>query len=155
MLNDTGNKITETNDEQSLKPLAAMRNSLAALFGGLGLVAVVHRWCGVPLPTAFLVYLACVYLIVALSWAALEPRTYRMAMGFHHAFVYSFVALVVVLVLMQEGFRPLPAWALTGVLAVSGVCYTIAGVCGFRNFIKWGRGGYRKVSPSPTDASNC
>jgi len=145
MQNDTGIKVTESNEKPMLTPLAAMRFSLAALFGGLGLVAAIHRWCGVPLSTAFLVYLACVYLVVALSWAALEPRTYRIAMGFHHAFLYSFVGLVVVLVLMQEGFRPLPAWALTSVLGASGVCYTVAGVCGFRNFIKWGRGGYRKV----------
>lgn len=155
MLNDTGIALVESTDKRTVTPLGAMRYSLAALFGGLAVVAAVHRWAGVPLATAFLVYLACAYLVVALSWAALESRTYRIAMGFHHAFIYAFLALVVVLVLMQEGFRPLPDWALTVVLCVSGACYSVAGVCGFRNFIKWGRGGYRRVAPTPTDAPTC
>ena len=133
-----------------LTPIWAVRFSLAAVLGGLVLVFVANRWLYVPLKTAFLIYLGCAYLTVALSWASLELRTYNWAIRGHNLFIYSAFCLFLMVMLIQDSYEAFPTWATIGLFGVGGFGYSVAGICGFRNFIKWGRGGYRKMANSTT-----
>jgi hypothetical protein len=116
--------------------------SLIAFPGGLIAVAAAHLLFYVPLGTAFLWYAVVAYLTVAFSWSSLDRRTRNAAVRGNNAFIIFAVCLLGVLTIVQEDYEPFPTWA-TVLLVAAGVGgYSVMGIHGVRNFLRWRRGDF-------------
>ena len=123
-----------------LEPKWAVIFSLIALPGGLIAVAAAHLLLFVPLTTAFLWYAVVAYLVVAFSWSSLDRRTRNAAVRGNNAFIIFAVCLLVVLIVVQDEHEAFPVWA-TVLLAAAGIAgYSVMGIHGLRNFLRWRRG---------------
>lgn len=126
-----------------LEPRWAVVLSLTAVLGGLIAVAAAYLLLFVPLVTALCYYVLVAYLFAAYSWASLDWRTRNAAVRGHNAFVIFAVCLLVVLLIVQDEHEAFPTWA-TVLLVAAGVAgYSVMGVQGFRNFLKWRRGDFK------------
>ncbi len=114
--------------------------SLIAFPCGLAGVAAAHMLLYVPLMTAFLWYALVAYLVVAFSWAFLDWRTRNAAVRGNNAFIVFAVCLFGVLIFVQDEHEPFPTWA-TVLLVAAGIAgYSVMGLHGYRNFLRWRRG---------------
>ena len=126
-----------------LEPQWAVIFSLIAFPGGLVVVAAAHVLFFVPFATAFFWYAIAAYLVVAFSWSSLEWRTRNAAVRGNNAFVIFAVCLVVVLLIVQDEHEAFPTWA-TVLLVAAGIAgYSVMGVQGFRNVLRWRRGDFK------------
>ncbi len=127
-----------------LEPRWAVVLSLIAILGGLIVVAAACLLLFVPLVTGLCWYALVVYLVVAYSWASLDWRTRAAAIRGNNAFIIFVVCLLVVLLIVQDEHEPFPTWA-TVLLVAAGVAgYSVMGVQGFRNFLRWRRGDFKE-----------
>ncbi len=123
-----------------LEPKWAVILSLGAFPGGLLPVAAAHLVFLVPLATALLWYALVVYFVAAFSWSSLERRTRHAAIRGNNAFVIFTVCLLILLIIVQDEHEAFPTWA-TVLLVVAGVAgYSVMGIHGVRNFLRWRRG---------------
>lgn len=126
--------------KQPLTPRQAVVISLCVMLGGIPAVLAAHVFLDEPLGTALLYFVLALYLTLAFSWSFLDWQTRRLAINGNNAFVVFAVALIIVLAVVQKDHEPFPGWAIAS-LVVAGVAgYSVAGICGVRNFIRWRRG---------------
>ena len=126
-----------------LEPKQAVTFSLIAFPCGLIVVAAVHLLFFVPIAVAFFWYAIVAYFVIGLSWSSLELRTRNAAVRGNNAFVVFVVCLLVVLLIVQDEYEAFPTWA-TVLLVAAGIAgYSVMGVYGFRNFLRWRRGDFK------------
>lgn len=126
-----------------LEPRWAVVFSLVAILGGLIAVAAAYLWLFVPLVTALCYYLLVAYLSAAFSWASLDWRTRNAAVRGNNAFVIFTVCLLVVLLIVTDEHEAFPTWATVMLVAAGVAGYSVMGVQGFRNFLRWRRGDFK------------
>jgi CDP-diglyceride synthetase len=130
--------------KRPLTPRRALVISLCVLLGGIPAALAAHVFLYEPLGSTFLYYVLALYLTLAFSWSFLDWQTRNAAIKGNNAFVVFAVALIIVLAVVQKEHEPFPGWAIAS-LIVGGVAgYSVAGVCGVRNFIRWRRGEFAK-----------
>lgn len=125
-----------------LEPKSAVVISLVAITGGIPLVVAAHVLFFVPISAAFYWYAAAAYLTMGLSWSSLELHSRNAAIRGHNAFVCVALCLFLVLLVVQEDYEPFPMWATVLLVAVGIAGYSVMGICGFRNFLRWRRGDF-------------
>jgi hypothetical protein len=139
--------LSPTRSRRSLTPRQALIISLSVIVGGIPAVLAAWYYFDVPLGAACLSYGLAVYLALAVSWSYLALGTRNAAIRGHNAFVIFTVCVVALLVLTQKEHEPFPAWAM-GSLIVAGVAaYSVVGICGLKNFLRWRRGEFSDGQP--------
>jgi peptidoglycan/LPS O-acetylase OafA/YrhL len=121
-------------------PKQALIISLCVLFGGIPAVFAAHIFLYEPFSTAFLYYGVATYLTLAVSWSYVDSKTRNAAIKGHNVFVIFAVCLFIVVLVVQKEHEPFPRWAIALLIAAGVAGYSIAGVCGIKNFLRWRRG---------------
>ena len=117
--------------------------SLSVLVGGIPVIFAAYYFFYVPLGTAFLWYGLAVYLTLAVSWSFLDWSTRRAAIRGNNYFVAFVFCLLVVVLIVQKEHEPFPQWGVALVVVAGVAGYSVAGICGIRNFLRWRRGEFR------------
>lgn len=81
-----------------------------------------------------------VYLTLGLFWSFLDWHTRHLAIRGNNFFVVLAVIVFIIATITGEDYGPFPTWG-TVVLIVGGIAgYSVLGVCGIINFLKWRKG---------------
>ncbi len=137
-----------------LEPKWAVIFTLAACPGGLVLVGLAHWLLYVPLPTALLWYALVAYLTISFSWSSLDWHSRRAAIKGNNAFVILAVCILVVVIIVQDEGQAFPMWATILLVAAGVLGYSVVGVCGVRNFVRWRRGTLAQAGNAAPDGRN-
>lgn len=126
-----------------LTPKWAFRISILTAIGGLLIACGIVVFGHIPTAVAFLGYLLALYLTVGYSWSSVERRTRRLArMGQSSALAFIGCAIILSMI-YQKLTGEIPNWLIYTTVSVAVAGYSVMGVYGFRNFVRWRRGVYR------------
>ncbi|MBI4028513.1 MAG: hypothetical protein HY360_26235 [Verrucomicrobia bacterium] len=128
--------------KQPLTPKEAAVMSLGVVIGGIPAVAAAHLIFFVPLGTALLWYGLVSYLTLAHSWSSLDWASKRTAGRTRGCFVIFVFCLFVVVAVVQKANEPFPDWAIASLILGGVAAYSVAGIWGVRNFLRWRRASF-------------
>ncbi len=80
------------------------------------------------------------YLGTAFPWSSLEWPTKNAAIRGHNAFVIIAICVFVIATITGESYSEFPKWGTYTLIITAAIGYSVMGVCGARNFMKWLRG---------------
>lgn len=133
-------------DKPPLEPKWAVIMSLTIIFVGLLAVAVASTLFYVSLPMAFFCYALVVYGTLGVSWSFLDWKSRNAAIRGNNYFVYFAIAIFIIAMITTDSYAPFPRWAIIALILGAIAGYSVMGFCGIRNFIRWKRGEFRKLS---------
>jgi hypothetical protein len=132
--------LSPAHSKPPLTPKQAIVISLCVALGGIPAVLAAHVFLYEALGTAGLYYALALFLTLAVSWSFLDWQTRDLAIRGNNAFVMFAVALIIVVAVVQKEHEPFPGWAIASLIVAGVAGYSVAGICGIRNFIRWRRG---------------
>jgi hypothetical protein len=129
---------------KTLTPRQAGAISLGGLCVGAVIVVFAFTLLDVPLWEAMIYYGIGGYFVLTFPWACLDRESIRHVVRAHNRLVYLFIALLIVILIVQWGTdgKPFPKWAAGALIVAAVAFYSVMGYHAFLNFKRWRRGDF-------------
>lgn len=123
-----------------LRPGWAIGFTIAACPAGLAFAVLAHYFLYIPWRQALGWWAVAAYLATAFAWSALEWPTRNAAVRGHNAFIITAVCVFAIATVTGESYSEFPRWGTIALIVAATLGYSVMGVCGAWNFVKWLRG---------------
>jgi hypothetical protein len=124
-----------------LRPFWAIVFTIAACPVGLILAVLAHYFLYASWQQALGWWAVMAYLATAFAWSALEWPTRNAAVRGHNAFVIIAISVFATATVTGESYSEFPRWGTITLIVAAIIGYSVMGICGVRNSVKWLRGG--------------
>ena len=130
---------------KTVTPRQAVAISLGGLGVGIVLVVIACTLLLVPFGEAMAYFGIIGFYVLAFLWACLDQKGRRAVIRAHNRFVYFFMAVLVLLLVMEWGKegRPFQRWAAYALIAAGVAAGSVMGFYAVVNFRRWLRGEFR------------
>lgn len=132
-----------------LRPHWAIVFTIAACPVGLTLAVLSHYVLYASWQQALGWWAVMAYLATAFPWSALEWSTRNAAVRGHNAFVITAICVFAIATVTGESYSEFPRWGTVTLIVAATLGYSVMGICGARNFVKWLSGQIPNGSQSP------
>ena len=136
--------------EPPLRPGWAITFTIAACPAGLALAVMAHYFLYIPWGQALGWLAVSAYLATAFAWSALEWPTRNAAVRGHNAFIVAAICVFAIATVTGESYSEFPRWGTITLVVAALLGYSVMGVCGACNFVKWLRGQIPSSSQHPS-----
>ena len=126
--------------EPPLRPHWAIVFTIAACPVGFALAVLARYFLYASWQQALGWWAVMAYLATAFPWSALEWPTRNAAVRGHNAFVITAICVFAIATVTGESYSEFPRWGTVTLIVAAILGYSVMGICGVRNFVKWLRG---------------